>query len=403
MSVPSFIRPLVGSEIRTVEMHTSGEPARIVYAGYPDIPGTLLEQRSLARSRLDHVRRSIVYEPRGHRDMYAAVLRPRTELVDEGRAHMGALFLTHEGYGVMCGHATIALGRFLVDCDDETVFPRRRDLEFDEERKQVEVRLHAPVGLVRVTVPTVMVDGAWRTDTSRLITFLSVPTLATAVDLSVSIPPSMRWAELGGGGGGAQVTVDVGFGGAFYAVVRASALGFPASLAKPDVEGLSNAAKRLKQAFNASPDLQARLHNPDDGDPQYMYGVMVTDAGSGDEAPAAPGSGGAETGLYFFGDQQIDRSPTGSVVQARVALAVAKGERKTGESWTYHSLVSRAVGGYRSAFVGTPVEEVEVGGSKAWRVEVSGRAFYVGSSTFVAEEEDDVGRGFSFQSLSLGS
>ncbi|GJD02257.1 proline racemase [Colletotrichum higginsianum] len=375
----------MGSEIRTVEMHTSGEPARIVYAGYPEIPGTLLEQRSLARSRLDHVRRSIVYEPRGHRDMYAAVLRPHTELVDEGRAHMGALFLTHEGYGVMCGHATIALGRFLVDCDDETVFPRRRDLEFDEERKQVEVRLHAPVGLVRVTVPTVMVDGVWRTDTSRLITFLSVPTLATAIDLSVSIPPSMRWAELGGGG--AQVTVDVGFGGAFYAVVRASALGFPASLAKPDVERLSNAAKRLKQAFNASPDLRARLRNPDDGDPQYVYGVMVTDAGSGDEAPAVPGSGGAETGLYFFGDQQIDRSPTGSVVQARVALAPGlEGCR-----------------GYRSAFVGTPVDEVEVNGSKAWRVEVSGRAFYVGSSTFVAEEEDDVGRGFSFQSLGLGS
>ncbi|KZL79977.1 proline racemase [Colletotrichum incanum] len=398
MNVPSFIQPLVGSEIRTVEMHTSGEPARIVYAGYPDIAGTLLEQRSLARSHHDHIRRSIIYEPRGHQDMYGAVLRPQTELVNSGEAHMGALFLTHEGYGVMCGHATIALGRFLVDCTDDTIFPRRRDLQFDGEKKQVEVRLHAPVGVVRITVPTVEVNGAWRTDTGRLITFLSVPTFATAIDLSVMIPENLRWEELSDD---AQVTVDIGFGGAFYVIVPASALGFPASLAKPNISRLSNAAKKLKEAFNASSDLRARLHNPDNESPQYLYGVMVTDAGSNDKIPMTPNCAMAETGLYFFGDQQIDRSPTGSVVQARVALAMAKGQRKLGESWAYHSLVSRALGGCKGAFVGTPVEELEFGGSKAWKVEVSGQAFYVGSSTFVTEDEDNIGKGFSFQSLGI--
>ncbi|KAK2054497.1 proline racemase [Colletotrichum caudatum] len=398
MSIPSFIQSMVGSGIRTVEMHTSGEAARIVYAGYPDIPGSLLEQRSLARSRHDHLRRSIIYEPRGHQDMYGAVLRPHTELVDSGEAHMGALFLTHEGYGVMCGHATIALGRFLVDCTDEAIFPRRRELQFDGDKQQVEVRLHAPVGLVRITVPIVEVNGSWGTDASRLITFLSVPTFATAIDLSVSIPASMRWAELSDG---TRVRVDVGFGGAFYAVVSALALGFAASLAKPDISALSDAAKKLKEAFNASSDLRARLHNPDDESPQYLYGVMVTDAGSNDKHPTTPGCTGAETGLYFFGDQQVDRSPTGSVVQARVALATAKGQRKLGEPWTYHSLVSKAIGGYKNAFVGTPVEELEVGGNKAWRVEVSGRAFYTGTSTFVTEKDDDIGKGFSFQSLGI--
>ncbi|KAK2012018.1 proline racemase [Colletotrichum eremochloae] len=390
MSLPSFIQSLVGSEIRTVEMHTSGEAARIV--------GPLLQQRSLARSQHDHFRRSIIYEPRGHQDMYGAVLRPHTELVDLGEAHMGALFLTHEGYGVMCGHATIALGRFLVDCTDETIFPRRQDLHFDGDKKQVEVRLHAPVGLVRITVPIVEVNGTWRTDTSRLITFLSVPTFATAIDLSVPIPVSTRWAELGDA---TQVTVDVSFGGAFYAVVPASALGFPASLAKPNISALSNAAKKIKEAFNASPDLRAHLRNPYDKSPQYLYGIMVTDTGSGNKLSTAPGCTGAETGLYFFGDQQVDRSPTGSVVQARVALAMAKGQRKLGEPWTYHSLVSKAIGGYKSAFVGTPVEELEIGGNKAWRIEVSGQASYIGASTFVAEEDDDIGRGFSFQSLGI--
>ncbi|KAK1585737.1 proline racemase [Colletotrichum navitas] len=380
-NVPSFIQPLVGSEIRTVEMHTSGEAARI--------------QRSLARSQYDHLRRSIIYEPCSHQDMYGAVLRPHTELVDSGEAHMEALFLTHEGYVVMCGHATITLGRFLVDCTDETIFPRRKDLQFDKDEKQVEFRLHALVGLVCMTVPIVEVNGFWRMVTSRLITIFSVPTFATAIDLSVSIPVSLRWAELGDD---THVTVDVGFGGAFYAIAPASALGFPASLAKPDIP-----AQRLKfkEAFNASSDLRARLHNPDDENPQYLYGIMVTDTGSNDELPTTPGCTGAETGLYFFGDQQVDRSPTGSVVQARVALAMAKCQRKLDESWTYHSLVSKAIGGYRNAFVGRPVQELKVSRNKAWRIEVSGQASYIGTSTFIAEEDDDIGKGFSFRSLGI--
>ncbi|KAF9878147.1 proline racemase [Colletotrichum karsti] len=398
MSLPSFIRPFVGSEIRTVEMHTSGEPARIIYAGYPDIPGKLLEQRSLAQSEHDHIRRSLIYEPRGHQDMYGAALRPRTELVDSGEAHMGALFLTHEGYGMMCGHATIALGRFLVDCTEETIFPRRKELEFDPKTQEIEVRLHAPVGVVRIKVPAVKADGGYRTDMNRPITFLSIPTFATAINLSFFIPEDLRWAELGDR---ENVTVDVGYGGAFYIIVSASALGFPPSLAKPNFAALRNAAEKIKRSFDASPLLRTRLTLPDDKRLQSIYGVMVTDAGSDDEVPAAPGCKGAETGVYFFSDQQIDRSPTGSVVQARVAVAVAKGERELGESWTYHSLVSRAQGGFKSAFVGKAVEKIDYGKMQGIRVEVSGRAFYTGSSTFVAEEDDEVGKGFSFQALGV--
>ncbi|KAK1975153.1 proline racemase family, partial [Colletotrichum cereale] len=175
----------------------------------------------------------------------------------------------------------------------------------------------------------------------------------------------------------------------------------PASLVKPALSGLSNAAKKLRESFNASSDLWARLHNPDDESPQHLYSIMVTDTGSNDKLPTTPGCTEAETGLYFFGDQQVDRSPTGSVVQARVALAMEKGQRKLGESWTYHSLVSKAAGGYKSALVGTPVEELEISENKAWRVEASGQAFYVAASTFMVEEDDDVGKGFSFQSLGI--
>lgn len=391
--IPSFMRPLVARQIKTIDMHTTGEPTRIVYSGFPDIPGTLLEQRALALSQHDHIRRSLIFEPRGHRDMYGAILRPHTELVDQGEAHMGVLFMTHEGYSTMCGHATIAVSRLLVDCTDPNIFPRRHELHFDTTSAAVEVRLHVPCGLVRITVPATGTAAAFRADPSRPITYLSVPSFAAGLNLSVPIPPSLRWPALPAAT--TSVPVDVTYGGAFYIVVPAPVLGFPASLAHPPITALRDATARLKAAFNASPDLRRHLHHPDHPDLAFLYSVFVTEPGRG----AVPdGCAGAESGLCFFADSQVDRSPTGSGVQARVALAVAKGERAVGDAWAYHSVLSNAFGG-SGAFVGRAVEEVEVGDRKGVRVEVSGCASYTGVSTFVVEQGDEIGGGFSFEAL----
>jgi trans-L-3-hydroxyproline dehydratase len=118
-----------------------------------------------------------------------------------------------------------------------------------------------------------------------------------------------------------------------------------------------------------------------------------------------PGSAGAETGLCFFADQQVDRSPTGGGVAARAALAYAKGVREKGVSWTYHSLVSNGFDG-RGAMVGTVVEEVDVPGGegaakRGVRVKVEGQAYYTGTYTFIVEDLDSIGeRGFAFDKLS---
>src|SRR5262249_23176463 len=98
--------------IETVEMHTGGEPVRIVTAGYPAIPGrTILEKRRHARDHLDQFRRRLMFEPRGHYDMYG-VLPVDPDLPG---ADMAVLFIHNEGYSTMCGHATIALGRYALD------------------------------------------------------------------------------------------------------------------------------------------------------------------------------------------------------------------------------------------------------------------------------------------------
>ena len=99
-------------EITTVEMHTGGEPVRIVTGGYPPIPGeTILVKRRYVRERLDHLRRFLMYEPRGHFDMYGVIpVEP-----DLAEADLAVLFMHNEGYSTMCGHAAIALGRYAVD------------------------------------------------------------------------------------------------------------------------------------------------------------------------------------------------------------------------------------------------------------------------------------------------
>lgn len=386
--------PLIGrSSIKTVDMHTTGEPTRIVYAGYPVLGGTLLEQRAEAKSRYEHVRKSLMLEPRGHRDIYGAILRQHTELTAAGEAHIGVLFTTNEGYSTMCSHATIALGRFLVDLNDASIFPRRDELEFDLIAQTVELRLHAPCGLVKVTVPTNS-DGS-RTDSSRPVTFLCVPSFAVGTSINIHISDIFRWPELADR---RDLVVDLSYGGAFYCMAAASQLGFHNGLAKADAEliALDNASRLLKAAINANRDLKSVILHPLHDDLSFLYSVIIVDDGAHHSEPAT------ETGLCFFGDQQIDRSPTGSGVAARVALTCAKGERKMGERWSYHSLVSRAFGG--GAFVGEPVEEVKLPSRfgndiDAIVVKVQGHAYYTDFNTFLVAYDDSLDEGFLFNKL----
>lgn len=325
--------------------------------------------------------------------MYGAVLRPRTELVESGQAHIGVLFLTNDGYSTMCGHATLAVARLLVDDAgsssdflqlEKQGVPR---LVFSDLESHVTVTLHVPCGLVRVTVP-VLGDSrtGWKTDTSKPISYLSVPSFAAAIDVTIPIPPSFRWPELEHR---ESVVVDIAYGGAFYIVCSPAALGFERSLAKPDMSALSNATAHLKDAFNSSEDLRKQcLSRTDHADLEFLYGTLLTDDTLG--LPMQD-TDGAETGLCFFSNRQVDRSPTGSGVQAKVALAYAKGERKLGERWTYHSLVSNAHGG-EGAFVGEAAREAE----EAIIVEVSGWARYSGCSSLAVEESDAIGKGFWF-------
>jgi trans-L-3-hydroxyproline dehydratase len=330
--------------IETVEMHTGGEPVRIVTAGYPPIPGaTILEKRRYARENLDHLRRILMFEPRGHYDMYG-VLPVEPDLPG---ADMAVLFTHNEGYSTMCGHATIALGRFAVDTGIvPAIVP------------ETIVNLQCPCGLVRVKVEVAATDRGFAT---RAVSFESVPSFAFALDLVAEVP------------GVGRVPFDIGYGGAFYAFVDVGAIGL--SLADTPLDRLVEAADRITKHVQAT----VPLDHPDDADLAFLYGTILTDGGDG--SPGKP-----SRNVCVFAEREVDRSPTGSGVSARVAVQCARG-LPIGERRVFESLTG-------AVFSATPVRRDRVGRFQAVRVEVGGRAFYSGRSSFTVEPGDFLGGGF---------
>src|SRR4051794_5482743 len=123
--------------ITTIDAHAAGEPLRIVTGGLPELPGdTILERRRYMREHLDHVRRALMWEPRGHYNMYGCVLTPPVS----PEAHFGVLFLHNEGYSTMCGHGVIALVTALLETG-----------AVPAAGAATPVNLDTPAGLVRAT------------------------------------------------------------------------------------------------------------------------------------------------------------------------------------------------------------------------------------------------------------
>lgn len=406
MEVPKSFRHLCNDQtIYTVDMHTTGEPIRIVYAGYPRLSGTLLEQRAHAQSQYDHIRKRLMWEPRGHYEMYGAILCRRTELVDNNEAHIGVLFMTNEGYSTMCGHATIALARFLLDCQDVDIFPKRSMLQLGFDRKTMTVRLnlHAPCGLVEVTVP-VEQDGRCA-DANRPVSFVCVPSFTTAIGKRLDIPESLRWPELGDND---TLPVSISYGGAFFGIVYAWDLGLSwnyknASQSMLDgliayLPAIERASRNLKTAINQDPGFKDAIRHPEHDELSFLYSIIVVFP-MGD---ILQGTWDQEIGVCFFGDQQFDRSPTGSGVAARVALATALGGMNNGEKRTYHSLLSfrELVDGNASksgAFTGGSIGRSKIQSKRGSEIDavivrIEGYAYYTGFHTFVVEERDTLGQ-----------
>jgi proline racemase len=338
--------------IRTVEMHTAGEPVRIVVDGLPPIIGaTILDKRRHAREHLDGLRRALMSEPRGHADMYGVwPVEPDLEGAD-----LAVLFLHNEGFSTMCGHATIALGRYAVEDGLVEVPSAPTGTTLD-----VPVLIQAPCGPIDVRVA--VTDG--RVGEVR---FTSVPAFTAALDVAVHVP------------GIGDVVLDVAYGGAFYAIVTAAAIGV-----ELDVTPLATLVERADAVTRATRAV-ATLEHPDSSDLAFLYGTIVVDVPD-TQVPEV------SRNVCVFADRQVDRSPTGSGVTARMALRHTRGSVRSGERCRFAGITGEEF----SAMV---VAEHEPGahapdGIASVEVEVAGHAFRTGSSSFTFDDDDPLQHGF---------
>ncbi|NXQ05050.1 T3HPD dehydratase, partial [Vidua macroura] len=206
------------------------------------------------------------------------------------------------------------------------------------------------------------------------VRFHSVPAFAAATDLAVDVP------------GHGEVVVDIGYGGTFYAFLSAEQLGLDVCSSK--TRDLVSAASAVTEAVKK----QFKLHHPESEDLAFLYGTILTDGKDAfSEEPT--------TNICVFADEQVDRSPTGSGVTARIALQYHKGliqleQTRTFRSSTTGSLFTGKAVKATSILILIPLQEAKFGNYNAVIVEVSGEAFYTGTATFTVEEEDPLKHGF---------
>ena len=316
--------------IRTVDYHTGGEPFRIVVGG-ADVPAgaSILDRRRDALERLDHVRRLLVNEPRGHADMYGCHVVPP----NDAGADLGVVFFHNAGYSTACGHGTIALVTWALD---EGVVERHEG----ENRVVVDV----PSGRLE-TVATVSGGRV------RSVRFRNVPAFVWATGL-----------EVGG------MSVDVAYGGAFYASV-------PERVETAELPRLIALGREIKRELETAHEI---VH-PLEPELRDVYGVIFWQ-----EEGQSPLT---QRNVTVFADGEVDRSPCGSGTSARLALLDAAWQLPRGAVLRHLSIVG-------SSFTGRVVDEVDIAGRPAVVTEVTGSAYRTGESSFVLDPDDPLGEGF---------
>lgn len=322
------------------DMHTGGEPVRIVTSGWPKVEGaTILEKRAFAKTHHDHLRKIIMFEPRGHYDMYGALLvEPSLPGAD-----LAVLFMHNEGWSTMCGHATIALGRYAVE---KNLVPVTEPV--------TRIGLECPCGLV-------MVDVEVKGDKPGRVSFESVPAFASALDLAVDIS------------GHGRVMCDIAYGGAFYAIADAAQFGL--TFGESRIRDFVDVATALSDAVRKT----HTLSHPESTDLEFLYGSILTDGSDGKDRPSR--------NVCIFADAEVDRSPTGSGVTARMAVMRAKGKVAAGEGRSFESVTG-------AKFEAAIASERAHGNGRAVTVRVSGQSYWSGRAEFIVENDDPLRDGF---------
>ncbi len=337
----TFDAPSHWLRIRTIDMHTGGEPLRVIIDGLPELKGnSVLEYRNYIKKHHDYLRKALMHEPKGHADMYGCILLPPN---DEG-ADFGILFLHNEGYSTMCGHAIIAITKLAIEMGW---------VEIDQ--AETVVKIDAPCG--RITAFAKIESGK-----TQSVSFHCVPSFVVALNQEVDVP------DLG------RVTYDLAYGGAFYAYVDANKLDL--ELRPENYSELIQKGMAIKHAVIKESTL---IQHPFEDDLSFLYGTIFI---------GGPVSEGIDSrNVCVFAEGEVDRCPTGSGVSGRMPIHFAREEISIGETMTVESITG-------SVFTGSVVRTENYGPFQAVIPKVEGNAFITGQHEFLIDPDDPFKYGF---------
>jgi proline racemase len=323
-----------------IDSHAGGMPNRIVIGGLPHVPGRTMadKERYLSQER-DDVRQLLMSEPRGSATMAGVIV---TEPVT-AEADCGLIWIEPWGYPPGCGHGTIATATALAEAGILTPHGADNELVFDTVPGPICVRLSLAGGKV------------------KQVSVTYVPSFLQLDGATIQVEP---WGKL---------TVDVAWGGCYYAILPASAIGLQVNRAS--YRSLVEAGKRLLPAVNG----QLEVQHPEFPDIRQVHYVQFSGPPSLPEAHAR--------NMVYLPPDSADRSPCGTGTCARMATLYARGELALNQDFGHESIVS-------SLFVGRLVGTTKVGPYQAVIPTLSGCGFITGLQQFVLDPTDPLPRGF---------
>ncbi len=327
--------------IHTIDSHTMGEPTRIVVGGMPRIPGkTMIEKKAYLEENLDNLRTALMHEPRGHNDMFGSIITT----TQEEEADFGIIFMDGGGYLNMCGHGSIGAATAAV------------------ESGMVEVK--EPYTYIKMDSPAGLIDARVRVENgkSKEVTIKNVASFLYKKDVVIELP------EIG------KVTLDISFGGSFFAIIDSKQLGVKVDVSECDT--LLKLGLKIRDIVNKT----VKVQHPEKPHINTVDLVEIYDEATHEDAHYK--------NVVIFGQGQLDRSPCGTGTSAKLATLYAKGKLEQNEEFVYESITG-------TMFKGKVIEETMVEDYDAIIPEITGSAFITGFNHFVIDSDDPLKYGFA--------
>jgi len=331
---------IIKRSFSTIDTHTLGHPTRNVIGGLPSIPGKTMSEKMLyMQDNMDWIRKLLMTEPRGNEIMSG------TCIIDPclPEADFGIIYFEVGGYINMCGHDTMGVCTALLESG--MVEPKE---------PITQIKLDTPAGLL-------VVDVKVENCSAKEITFTNVPSFVFAKDIGITVP------------GYGKVTMDISYGGLFYAIIKANDIGL--DISPKNTAEIIRVARLCKQAINS----QINVYHPEK---PYLKEVANIEFSTEPTNPNADFKN-----VVFAPPGAIDRSPCGTGTSAKAASLFMREQLNVGETFVHESIIGSL---FKCKVVGT----AQVGDFKAIIPQVSGKAYVTGFHTFVLDPEDPFQEGF---------